>query len=46
MPVYKKPDFSSERFKLAPNAKVESVNKKGVTFILFIIGTRKMVKFV
>lgn len=30
MPVYKKPDFSEERFKLAPDAKVESVKIKGV----------------
>lgn len=30
MPVYKKPDFNDERFKLAPNVKVESVKIKGV----------------
>lgn len=30
MPLYKKPDFNIERFKLAPNAKVESVTIKGV----------------
>lgn len=30
MPVYKKPDFSSERFKSAPNARVETVSIKGV----------------
>jgi lysine-ketoglutarate reductase/saccharopine dehydrogenase-like protein (TIGR00300 family) len=30
MPKYKKPDFNNERFKLAPNAKIESVVIKGV----------------